>query len=110
MSDKLLDRRFPDGLSRAALPLALHAGSGLTRSRRDHVVDPRVVFADRRELRAELRLWHRAGADHLQVFLVARKIAHDLQPDPIRIEEIKRMNGGRNGQQRAGDNRDAVGL
>ena len=34
MSDNLLDRRFPDSLSRAALPLALHAGSGLTRDRR----------------------------------------------------------------------------
>jgi len=58
----------------------MRAPSAAARRRRDHVLDPRLVAADRFELGAELGLGHAAGSDDLQTLGVAVEIGDDLEP------------------------------
>jgi hypothetical protein len=61
------------------------------RHRRDHIVDPRFVTADRFEFRSKLGLSHAAGSDDLQILLIAVEVGADLEPDPVGIKKIEGM-------------------
>src|SRR5438552_524856 len=84
-------------LSTDAAPRSL---ASFARHRRDHVVDPCFVAADRSEFRAELGLGHTAGSDNLQILFVPVEVGDDLETDPIGIEEVEGMDRWRKGQER----------
>ena len=67
--------------------LAAGLSGPLSRRRRNYLVDPRFVAADRFKFRTQLGLVHTARSDDLQILIVAVEVRGDLQPDAIRIKK-----------------------
>ena len=59
----------------------------MSRRRRNHLVDPRFVAADRFKFRTQLGLVHAARSDDLQIFLVPLQVRGDFEPNAIRIKK-----------------------
>ena len=57
------------------------------RHRRNHLLDPRLVTADRFKFRTQLGLVHAARSDDLQILLVPVEVSGNFQPDAIRVKK-----------------------